>query len=81
MTSSPFDNPFGQSLDDLVRGAKKKQPEKGIPWNAKEIDGRYYVPLEQVAELLKQNDVLPAVRRGIENRNKQLAEFNARKKS
>jgi hypothetical protein len=25
-----------------------------------------YVPLEQVVELLKQNDVLPAVRRGLE---------------
>lgn len=46
----------------------KKTPEKGVPWQAKIIDGRYYIPLEQVAELLKQNDVLPAVRKGIELR-------------
>jgi hypothetical protein len=70
-------DPFASSI--FTPKAPKK-PEKGIPWNAKEIDGKYYVPLEQVAELLKQNEVLPAVRRGIENRNRQLTEFNARKK-
>lgn len=47
---------------------KKKVPEKGIPWEAKIIDGDYYVPLRQVAELLAANDALPAVRKGIEGR-------------
>lgn len=41
-------------------------PEKGLPWTAKKIDGKLYVPLEQVIELLQQNNVLPAVRRGLE---------------
>ncbi len=45
-----------------------KKAEKGIPWAAKVIDDQYYVPLSQVAELLASNDVLPAVRKGIEAR-------------
>lgn len=72
MTSNPgdmFDNFFGQNspFGPGYRPSAKK-PEKGVPWQAKIIDGKYYVPLEQVAELLKENDVLPAVRKGIENR-------------
>lgn len=46
----------------------KKKPEKGVPWEAKIIDGRYYIPLSQVADLLEANDVLPAVKKGIEAR-------------
>lgn len=45
-----------------------KKVEKGVPWEAKVIDGKYYVPLSQVAELLKENGVLPKVRAGIERR-------------
>lgn len=65
------------SMDDMmgaffggqhVPEAQEKTPEKGVPWHAKEIDGVLYVRLADVAELLKQNDVLPAVRAGIERR-------------
>lgn len=49
-------------------GPSKKQKEKGLPWEAKIIDGVYYIPLSQVADLLRQNNVLPAVRRGVEQR-------------
>lgn len=66
-------NIFG--FDDLFNAGPSSSPtpktkkfEKGIPWQAKVIDGRYYVPLAQVAELLAQNDALPAVRKGIEAR-------------
>lgn len=47
---------------------KERKIEKGLPWEAKVIEGKYYVPFEQVALLLKQNNVLPKVRQGIENR-------------
>jgi hypothetical protein len=46
----------------------KPKEEKGVPWEAKVIDGQYYIPLRQVAELLKVNNVLPKVRAGIERR-------------
>lgn len=51
----------------------KKQPssrveEKGVPWEAKVIDGQYYIPLRQVADLLEANDILPKVRAGIQRR-------------
>lgn len=72
MTSSPFDgfdNLFGPNgLLGASRPGAKKKAEKGVPWEAKIIDGKYYIPLSQVADLLKENDVLPAVRKGIENR-------------
>jgi len=45
-----------------------KKTEKGLPWAAKTIDGEYYVPLSQVVELLESNDVLPAVRKGLQAR-------------
>jgi len=54
--------------------APASKPEKGIPWEAKVIDGAYYVPLRQVAELLASNGVLPAVRKGIERRVTSLGE-------
>lgn len=50
------------------RPPMRKKPEKGVPWEAKIIDGVYYVPLSQVAELLDSNGVLPAVKKGIEAR-------------
>lgn len=69
-------DPFAQ-MDDIFGtgpsgfgtqfGAASKV-EKGVPWEAKVIDGVYYVPLSQVADLLKENDVLPKVRKGIEAR-------------
>lgn len=46
----------------------KKTPEKAPIWEAKEIDGKLYVSLEQVAELLSMNDVLPDVLRGLKRR-------------
>ena len=57
------DDKFGDLFDDVF--GKKKKPEKGIPWSAKIINGEVYVSMEQVAELLETNDVLPAVRRGL----------------
>lgn len=72
MTQGPndmFGDLFGpNSPFSPTRPPAKKKPEKGLPWQAKIIDDKYYVPLEQVAELLKENDVLPAVRKGIEKR-------------
>lgn len=52
------------------RPAPKKKVEKGPDggWHAKVIDGQYYVPLAEVANLLRANDVLPAVRKGIDRR-------------
>jgi hypothetical protein len=64
---NPFDG-FGELFDTTFGKKKDKKPEKGVPWNAKKIDGKYYVPLTQVADLLRENDVLPAVRKGIERR-------------
>lgn len=86
MTQGP--GPFGSDFSELFdqhfgSGSplmKKKEPEKGLPWKAKIIDDQYYVPLSQVVELLKQNDVLPAVRRGLENRIQLQAEFVERRK-
>lgn len=63
-----FDGPFGDLLGGASRPSGPKKEEKGIPWEAKVIDGAYYVPLKQVAELLKQNEVLPKVRAGLERR-------------
>jgi hypothetical protein len=63
-----FGGPFGDIGDIARRAQNKKKPEKGLPWEAKIIDGVYYIPLSQVSDLLRENDVLPAVRRGIENR-------------
>lgn len=67
--------PGGGGFDDLFgafpgsSGPKvAKKDEKGIPWEAKVIDGKYYIPLSQVADLLKANGVLPKVRAGIERR-------------
>lgn len=64
-----------RDLDDLLNGflgsdsrTRGDKEEKGLPWEAKIIDGKYYVPLRQVAELLEQNGVLAKVRRGIEKR-------------
>ncbi len=69
--------PPGGGFEDLFgafpgssgpRPSVAKKEEKGVPWEAKVIDGKYYIPLSQVAELLKANDVLPKVRAGIERR-------------
>lgn len=61
-----FENLFGASPGPS--GSKAKKEEKGVPWEAKIIDGKYYIPLSQVADLLKANGVLPKVRAGIERR-------------
>lgn len=69
----PFDGPLGDlfgaaSGPSGSRSSSSKKEEKGVPWEAKVIDGKYYVPLSQVADLLKENGVLPKVRAGIERR-------------
>jgi hypothetical protein len=64
--SGPFDN--NPLKDVFERAASAKKEEKGVAWEAKVIDGKYYIPLSQVAELLKLNGVLPKVRAGIERR-------------
>lgn len=45
-----------------------QKEEKGVAWEAKIIDGAYYVPLSQVADLLDSNSVLPKVSTGIKRR-------------
>lgn len=51
-------------LSDML--AKQKTPEKGIRWHRKTFEDKAYVPLSDVIELLRVNDVLPAIRRGLE---------------
>lgn len=81
MSDSPFDMFGGDFLKNARPAATAKpKPEKGLPWNAKVIDDEYYVPLSQVAELLKQNDVLPAVRKGLENRIQIQKDFIAKRR-
>mgnify|MGYP000085361177 CR=1 FL=1 len=50
------------------RRAFAPKEEKGVPWEAKVIDGKYYIPLSQVADLLEANGVLPKVTAGIKHR-------------
>lgn len=72
MTGTPGDNMFDQFFGSggfpYTSPPAKKKAEKGVPWEAKIIDGQYYVPLSQVADLLRENNVLPAVRKGIDKR-------------
>lgn len=69
MSGGGFEDLFGAFPGSSgPRPAFTKKEEKGIPWEAKVIDGKYYVPLSQVGELLAQNEVLPKVRAGIERR-------------
>lgn len=65
---SQFDDIFGKGPlgGSVPRAPTPKKTEKGLPWRAKQIDGKLYLPLEQVIELLQINGVLPAVRRGLE---------------
>lgn len=69
--------PGGGGFEDLFgafpgsSGPKQsfvKKEEKGVPWEAKVIDGKYYIPLSQVADLLEANGVLPKVTAGIRRR-------------
>lgn len=69
-----YDNSFGD-LGDIFGGRSAprtttppSRDEKGVPWEAKVIDGKYYIPLSQVAELLDSNKVLPKVSAGIKRR-------------
>lgn len=79
MTYPGGGGPFDDVLGGLFGGASSRpsgaqrqpstrQEEKGLPWEAKIIDGTYYVPLSQVADLLEQNHVLPKVTAGIRRR-------------
>jgi hypothetical protein len=67
-------DPFKGNMDDVMNGLfGKERPtpakdEQGVPWEAKVIDGKYYIPLSQVYDLLLANDVLPKVRAGIRRR-------------
>lgn len=62
----------GDSFSALFDTAfpKSKKPEKAPIWEAKQFEGRRYVSLEQVIELLEMNDVLPAVQEGLRRRIK-----------
>lgn len=69
--------PGGGGFEDLFgafpgssgpRPSTVKKEEKGIPWEAKVINGEYYIPLRQVADLLEANEILPKVRAGIRRR-------------
>jgi hypothetical protein len=69
--------PPGGGFEDLFgafpgssgpKSSVAKKEEKGVPWEAKVIDGQYYIPLSQVADLLEANDVLPKVTAGIRRR-------------
>lgn len=60
---SPFDD-----FDPLFSGAfppgavppsVPKVDEKGVAWNAKEFNGKLYLPAEEVVELLESNGLLP----------------------
>lgn len=78
--ATPTGGDFGDILGGVFGGspgpsgsrpsAFGKREEKGIPWEAKVIDGKYYIPLSQVYDLLLANDVLPKVRAGIQRRVK-----------
>jgi hypothetical protein len=78
MTFPGGGGPFGDPLRGFFDGASSgpsgrtpafsKKEEKGVPWEAKVIDGKYYIPLSQVADLLEANDVLPKVTAGIRRR-------------
>lgn len=60
-------DPFSAFGSAFLNPPKASPPaEKGLPWEAKEINGKLYLPIEQVCELLKQNNVLPQVRAGLE---------------
>lgn len=62
------DDVFGRLFGGASGPSGPKKEEKGVQWLARVIDGKYYVPLSQVADLLKENSVLPKVRAGIERR-------------
>lgn len=63
-----FDGPLGDLFGGASRPSGPKKEEKGIPWEAKVIDGKFYIPLSQVADLLEANAVLPKVTEGIKRR-------------
>lgn len=54
-------NPFDQ-FDGVFKSSGLATPvkeEKGVAWEAKLIDDKLYLPIEQVLELLESNSVLP----------------------
>lgn len=61
-------------FSDLLGGgfdpdtSSRRRVEKGVAWEAKVINGVYYVPLSQVAQLLDDNKALPRVSKGIKAR-------------
>lgn len=65
-----FDEFFGGGPSGFGEQFKPqpKKEEKAPPWQAKVIDGVYYVPLSQVADLLEMNKTLPKVKKGIDIR-------------
>lgn len=58
------------TLSDIVDSFSKqeKKPEKAPVWEARIIEGKRYVSLNQVLELLEMNDVLPGVQKGLKRR-------------
>lgn len=54
----------GFNMDDIMGsffGPQSSMPkeEMGVAWHAKEIDGKLYVSLEEVLQLLENNNILP----------------------
>ena len=66
-----YDDAFGSLFGGSgIRrpGPLPERDEKGVAWEAKVIDGKFYVPLKQVGDLLDANKVLPKVSAGIKRR-------------
>ncbi len=66
-SSNPFGDMFGGGPSGFGTQFPTSRPdaEKGVAWDAKLLGGKLYVPLEQVAELLKNNDILPKMQERI----------------
>ena len=63
-----FDEIMGNFFpDSKMAGSRPTKPntEKGVAWSAKLINGQLYVPIEQVAELLANNNILPKMQERI----------------
>ena len=63
-----FGDLFGSS-NPFLTPPKKKGPEKGPNggWRAKIIKDEHYVPMSQVVELLSNNEILPGMRKRLED--------------
>ncbi len=61
----------GDFLTDMFaqpNAAAKAKPEKGVPLRSRTIDGVMYLRVEDVAELLRVNEVLPKMEAALRKR-------------